>query len=120
MPSVISPASSMRQASSIPEAPGRGHCTKVRVPRLARAPKLICIQHPRERCIHRQGDVMKRTQLSSAIGLVLGFALMAPLQAQQAGDAAATTKPAETKRAEVTQLEAVTVSARRRDESLEK
>jgi len=63
---------------------------------------------------------MKRTQLSSAIGLVFGLALMAPLQAQQAGDAAATTKPAETKRAEVTQLEAVTVSARRRDESLEK
>jgi iron complex outermembrane receptor protein len=63
---------------------------------------------------------MKRTQLSSAIGLVFGLALMAPLQAQQAGDTAATTKPAETKRSEVTQLEAVTVSARRRDESLEK
>ncbi len=63
---------------------------------------------------------MKRTQLSSAIGLVLGFALMAPLQAQQATDQSGTVKPAAAKQAEATQLEAVTVTARRRGEALEK
>ncbi|CAM0998903.1 TonB-dependent receptor [Rhodanobacter sp. Root179] len=62
---------------------------------------------------------MKRTHLSSAIGLVLGLALVAPLQAQQANeDAGAKTTAA--KQADAKQLQEVTVSARRRDESLEK
>ncbi|EIL91454.1 TonB-dependent receptor [Rhodanobacter spathiphylli] len=62
---------------------------------------------------------MKRTHLSSAIGLVLGLVLVAPLQAQQAnGDAGAKTTAA--KQADAKQLQEVTVSARRRDESLEK
>jgi iron complex outermembrane receptor protein len=63
---------------------------------------------------------MKRTHLSSAIGLVLGLALLAPLHAQQTTDDADTTKPTAAKQAEATQLQAVTVSARRRNESLEK
>jgi iron complex outermembrane recepter protein len=66
-----------------------------------------------------QGDVMKRTHLSSAIGLVLGLAFIAPLHAQQAGEDAGA-KPTAAKQAEAKQLEEVTVSARRRDESLEK
>lgn len=62
---------------------------------------------------------MKRTHLSSAIGLVLGLALVAPLQAQQttAGDAP---KPTAAQQAEAKELQEVTVSARRREESLEK
>lgn len=62
---------------------------------------------------------MKRTHLSSAIGLVLGLAFVAPLHAQQAG-AEATDKPTAAKQAEATELQQVTVSARRRDESLER
>ena len=60
---------------------------------------------------------MKRTHLSLAIGLAVGLSCSAALHAQQA-DAAPATTPAQ--RAEAKQLEAVTVSARRRDESLEK
>jgi iron complex outermembrane receptor protein len=63
---------------------------------------------------------MKRTHLSSAIGLVLGLAMMAPLQAQQAATDAGSTKPTAAKQAEATELQEVTVSARRRNESLEK
>ncbi len=62
---------------------------------------------------------MKRTHLSSAIGLVLGLALVAPLQAQQTNEDASA-KPTAAKQAEAKQLQEVTVSARRRDESLEK
>ena len=63
---------------------------------------------------------MKRTHLSSAIGLVLGLAMMAPLQAQQAANDANSTRPTAAKQAEATELQEVTVSARRRNESLEK
>ncbi len=65
---------------------------------------------------------MKRTHLSSAIGLVLGLVLVLPLHAQQAPVDAGSTAPADAqaKPAKATQLEEVTVSARRRDESLEK
>ena len=62
---------------------------------------------------------MKRTHLSSAIGLVLGLAFIAPLQAQQA-DTDTSPQPTVAKQAEAKQLEAVTVSARRRNESMEK
>jgi iron complex outermembrane receptor protein len=62
---------------------------------------------------------MKRTHLSSAIGLVLGLAFIAPLQAQQANDDTSA-KPTAAKQAEAKQLQEVTVSARRREESLEK
>jgi iron complex outermembrane recepter protein len=62
---------------------------------------------------------MKRTHLSSAIGLVLGLAFIAPLQAQQA-DTDTSPQPTAAKQAEAKQLEAVTVSARRRNESMEK
>lgn len=62
---------------------------------------------------------MKRTHLSSAIGLVLGLACIAPLHAQQAAEDTST-KPTAASQAEATQLETVTVSARRRDESLQK
>lgn len=59
---------------------------------------------------------MKRTHLSLAIGLVIGLTCSAGLHAQQTGDNGETAA----KKAEAKQLEAVTVSARRRDESLEK
>ncbi len=62
---------------------------------------------------------MKRTHLSSAIGLVLGLAFIVPLHAQQASEDAGA-KPTTAKQAEAKQLQEVTVSARRRDESLEK
>lgn len=62
---------------------------------------------------------MKRTHLSSAIGLVLGLAFVLPLQAQQA-TGSSNSQPTAAKQAEAKQLEAVTVSARRRDESMEK
>ncbi len=62
---------------------------------------------------------MKRTHLSSAIGLVLGLAFVAPMHAQQASTDAST-KPTAAKQAEAKQLESVTVSARRRNESMEK
>ena len=62
---------------------------------------------------------MTRTHLSTAIGLVLGLVFITPLQAQQAGEEAAV-KPTPAKQAEAKQLQEVTVSARRRDESLEK
>ncbi|HET6432181.1 TonB-dependent receptor [Dyella sp.] len=61
---------------------------------------------------------MKRTHLSLAIGLVMGLSCSAALHAQQADSATANDTGAQ--RAEAKQLEAVTVSARRRDESLEK
>ena len=63
---------------------------------------------------------MKRTHLSSAIGLVLGLAFLAPLHAQQTTEDADPAKPTAAKQAEATQLQEVTVSARRRNESLEK
>lgn len=65
---------------------------------------------------------MKRTHLSLAIGLVFGLVVVLPLHAQQAPVDAGSTAPADTKakQAKATQLEEVTVSARRRDESLEK
>ncbi|MGY3038911.1 iron complex outermembrane receptor protein [Rhodanobacter sp. TND4EL1] len=63
---------------------------------------------------------MKRTHLSSAIGLVLGLAFITPLQAQQTTNDSTVGKPTAAKQAEAKQLEEVTVSARRRDESLEK
>ncbi len=63
---------------------------------------------------------MKRTHLSSAIGLVLGLAMMAPLHAQQDTKDTSSTKPTAARQAEATELQEVTVSARRRDESLEK
>ena len=62
------------------------------------------------------GDVMKRTHLSSAIGLVLGLAFIAPLQAQQAGNSTST--PAANAVA-ATQLETVKVTARKREETLQ-
>ncbi len=67
---------------------------------------------------------MKCTQLSLAIGLVLGFAFVAPLQAQQASADDDTTSPAvppqtQAKKSEATGLEAVKVTARRRDEWLQ-
>ncbi|MGN6237655.1 TonB-dependent receptor [Dyella sp.] len=61
---------------------------------------------------------MKRTHLSLAIGLAVGLSCSASLHAQQAADASKT--PTAAQRAEAKQLETVTVSARRRDESLEK
>lgn len=63
---------------------------------------------------------MKRTHLSSAIGLVLGLAFIAPLQAQQAASDTGTSKSTAAKQAEAKELQEVTVSARRRDESMEK
>jgi len=63
---------------------------------------------------------MKRTHLSSAIGLVLGLAFITPLQAQQTTNDSTVGKPTAAKQAEAKQLEEITVSARRRDESLEK
>ncbi|MBN8715077.1 MAG: TonB-dependent receptor [Xanthomonadales bacterium] len=63
---------------------------------------------------------MKRTHLSLAIGLLLGLAGTASLQAQQAAGDSGTAAPTAAKQAEATQLQEVTVSARRRDESLEK
>lgn len=62
---------------------------------------------------------MKRTHLSSAIGLVLGLAFITPLQAQQTTNDSTVGKPTAAKQAEAKQLEEITVSARRRDESLE-
>lgn len=62
---------------------------------------------------------MKRTHLSSAIGLVLGLALVAPLHAQQASSDTSSGQSAARKQ-DAKQLESVTVSARRRDESMEK
>ena len=59
---------------------------------------------------------MKRTHLSSAIGLVLGLAFIAPLQAQQAGNSTST--PAANAVA-ATQLETVKVTARKREETLQ-
>lgn len=59
---------------------------------------------------------MKHTHLSLAIGLVIGLTCSAGLHAQQTGGNGETAA----KKAEAKQLEAVTVSARRRDESLEK
>lgn len=62
---------------------------------------------------------MKRTHLSSAIGLVLGLAFIAPLPAQETTTTASTGSTT-AKQGEAKQLESVTVSARRRDESMEK
>lgn len=68
---------------------------------------------------------MKRTHLSSAIGLVFGFAFVAPLQAQQVSADDDTTKQGEVaaqataRKSEATGLEAVKVTARRRDEWLQ-
>jgi len=62
---------------------------------------------------------MKRTHLSSAIGLVLGLAVIGPLHAQQAA-ADAGSQPASTKPVVAKELESVNVSARRRTESMEK
>ncbi len=45
---------------------------------------------------------MKRKHLSSAIGLVLGLAMMAPLQAQQAPGDASSTTPTAARQAEAT------------------
>lgn len=59
---------------------------------------------------------MKRTRLSLAIGLVVSLSCL-PLHAQQAADSGS--QPA-AKKTEAKQLEEITVSARRRDESLEK
>ena len=65
---------------------------------------------------------MKRTLLSSAIGLAFGLVMVMPLYAQQAPVDASTVAPADAKAKPIkaTQLEAITVSARRRNESLEK
>ncbi|EIL96706.1 TonB-dependent receptor [Rhodanobacter thiooxydans] len=67
---------------------------------------------------------MKRTHLSSAIGLVLGFAFGAPLHAQQVPvddnmTQQAATSPGQARKSEATKLEAVKVTARRRDEWLQ-
>ncbi len=67
---------------------------------------------------------MKRTHLSLAIGLVLGFAFGAPLQAQRASVDDGTTQQAavpqtQARKSEATGLEAVKVTARRRDEWLQ-
>jgi len=62
---------------------------------------------------------MQRTHLSLAIGLVVGALCAAPALAQDAQDSGSAGKSA-AKQAEAKQLEAVTVSARRRDESMEK
>ena len=59
---------------------------------------------------------MKRTTLSLAIGLL--FAV--PLQAQQATDTAGAPQPTAAAQAKATELQEVTVTARRRGESLEK
>lgn len=64
---------------------------------------------------------MKHAPLTLAIGLAIGFAATLPAMAQDAGQAnAPTTTEAKKKQQEATQLTEVTVSARRREESLEK
>ncbi|MEO5812838.1 MAG: TonB-dependent receptor [Rhodanobacter sp.] len=63
---------------------------------------------------------MKPTSLSLAIGLAAGLWCAVPLHAQQASNDTGTTKPTAAKQAEATELQEVTVSARRRSESLEK
>lgn len=63
---------------------------------------------------------MKRTRLSLAIGLVAGLSCL-PLHAQQATPSSdSTTTPPAAKNTEAKQLEEITVTARRRDESMEK
>ncbi len=65
----------------------------------------------------REGEIMKRTSLSLAIGLATGLLCALPLYAQQAGTAGATSntsKPANAK-----QLGTVTVTARKRAETLQ-
>ncbi len=63
---------------------------------------------------------MKHAPLTLAIGLAIGFAATLPAMAQDAGQANAPTTEAKKKQQEATQLTEVTVSARRREESLEK
>jgi iron complex outermembrane receptor protein len=63
------------------------------------------------------GEFMKLTKLTAAIGLVLGLAAASAFA--QDTDQAATPKPA-VKKQDATELSEVTVSARRRDESMEK
>ncbi|HEV7775914.1 MAG TPA: TonB-dependent receptor [Luteibacter sp.] len=67
---------------------------------------------------------MKHTKLTLAIGMVFGMAFALPAMAQSTDTATdATPKPvtqAQAKKQEATQLQEVTVSARRRDESMEK
>lgn len=63
---------------------------------------------------------MKHAPLTLAIGLVIGLAATLPAKAQDAGQANAPTTEAKKKQQEATQLTEVTVSARRREESLEK
>ncbi len=67
---------------------------------------------------------MKHTKLTLAIGMVFGMAVAMPAMAQSTDTATdATGKPvtqAQAKKQEATQLQEVTVSARRRDESMEK
>ncbi|MET0936132.1 MAG: TonB-dependent receptor [Luteibacter sp.] len=64
---------------------------------------------------------MKHAPLTLAIGLALGFAATLPAMAQDAGQSpTASTTEAKKKQQDATQLTEVTVSARRREESLEK
>jgi iron complex outermembrane receptor protein len=63
---------------------------------------------------------MKHAPLTLAIGLAIGFAATLPAMAQDAGQANAPATEAKKKQQEATQLTEVTVSARRREESLEK
>ncbi|MET0254386.1 MAG: TonB-dependent receptor, partial [Luteibacter sp.] len=63
---------------------------------------------------------MKHAPLTLSIGLAMGLAATLPAMAQEAGQPAASTTEAKKKQQDATQLTEVTVSARRRDESLEK
>jgi iron complex outermembrane receptor protein len=65
----------------------------------------------------REGEIMKRTSLSLAIGLATGLLCALPLYAQQAGEAAVTTDAG--KPVNVKQLDQVTVTARKREETLQ-
>ncbi|WP_132143040.1 TonB-dependent receptor [Luteibacter rhizovicinus] len=63
---------------------------------------------------------MKHTPLTFAIGLALGLVCAPPAAAQDAAAPSATSTEAQKKQQSATQLSEVTVSARRRDESMEK
>ena len=63
---------------------------------------------------------MQRTHLSLAIGLVIGVLGAAPLRAQDTAPDAASSKPGTPHAADTKELEAIQVTARRREESMEK
>src|SRR3546814_6015809 len=86
------------------------HCPKVRCPPAAAPPRL---QSPKGRT-----EQMKRKHLSHAIGCVLLSAMMAPVAFAQDAAAAADT-PAASDQQDTVTLNAVTVTARRREEPLQ-